>query len=109
MKLSDEDAKKNVVRVRLSRRIDPPEVSGYHDYQARNVKVMVGPSEGYDAGDAVCTEIGELREQTGLAGDSMVDYECDRGHYAGKYVKFTSDQSYLTICEAQVFVESPSP
>ena len=109
VKLSEEDAKKNVVRVRLSRRIDPPEMSGYHDYQARNVKVMVGPSEGYDAGDGVCTEIGELREQTGLAGDTMVDYECDRGHYAGKYVKFTSDQLYLTICEAQVFVESPSP
>ena len=57
----------------------------------------------------MCTEIAELREQTGIAGDTMVDYECDRGHHAGKYVKFTSDQLYLTICEAQVFVESPSP
>merc|ERR1712117_658012 len=72
VKLSNEDAKKNVVRVRLSRQIDPPEVSGYHDYQARNVKVMVGPSEGYDAGDGVCTETAELREQKGLAGDTMV-------------------------------------
>ena len=107
VRLSDKDAKKNVVRVRLSRRIDPDGL-GYHDSQARNVKVMVGPSEGYDAGDGVCTEIAELREQTGLTGDTMVDYECDRGHYAGKYVKFTSDQLYLTICEAQVFVESPS-
>merc|ERR1712117_61855 len=64
VRLSDEDAKKNVVRVRLSRRIDQDGL-GYHDSQARNVKVMVGPSEGYDAGGAVCTEIAELREQTG--------------------------------------------
>ena len=104
MELSDEDAKKKVVRVRLSRRVDQAHDQD-HSSQARNVQVLVGPSANYDQDrDQVCTEIGELTAQTEA---TMVDYDCNMGHYNGKYVKFSSDQRYLTICEAQVLVENP--
>ena len=73
-----------------------------YDTQGKNVKVTVGPSETYDSNDPVCTEIAQLVQQTG---STLVEYACDRGEAAGEYVKFSTDQRFLTICEAKVFVK----
>ena len=93
MKLSAEDAQKNVIGVRISRR------QGFDD-QAANVKISIGSSEAYDAGDPVCTVIPILTQQ---AGSMMVDYNCDQGQHSGEYVKF-SNGGILTICEAAVMI-----
>ena len=94
MKLSAQDAKKDVVGVRISRR------QGSDD-QASNVKITIGSSEAYDAGDPVCTVIPILTQQVG---STMVDYNCDQGQHSGEYVKFSNGGQYLTICEAAVMI-----
>ena len=94
MKLSAQDAQKYVVGVRVSRRQG-------EDDQASNVKVSIGSSEAYDAGDPVCTIIPMLAQQ---AGSAMVDYNCDQGQHRGEYVKFSNGGSVLTICEAAVMI-----
>ena len=66
-------------------------------YQGKNVKVQVGNSPQYNADDPVCTEIAQL------SGTGLVDYHCNQYH-TGQYVIISNDQSYLTICEAKVFV-----
>ena len=96
MKLSAQDAQKDVIRVRISRR------QGY-DSQAENVKITIGSSEAYDAGDPVCTVIPILTQQVG---SMMVDYNCDQGGHSGEYVKFSNDGTYLTICEAAVMIRN---
>ena len=93
MKLSAQDAQKDVVGVRMSRRRG-------EDDQASNIKVTIGSSEAYDAGDPVCTVIPILKQQ---AGSMMVDYNCDQGQHSGEYVKF-SNGGVLTICEAAVMI-----
>ena len=94
MKLSAQDAKKDVVGVRISRRQG-------QDSQAANVKITIGSSEAYDAGDPVCTVIPILTQQVG---STMVDYNCDQGQHRGEYVKFSNGGSVLTICEAAVMI-----
>ena len=106
LELSPEDARKKVVGVKVARRRDPyaPAPHVNHDAQAKNVKVLVGPSFLPSSEDRLCTYIPELREQ---AGDTMVDYMCNpyqQNIGAGQYVKFLNDQDYLTICEARVLV-----
>ena len=98
LRLSAQDAQKSVVRVRLSRR----KVDGIHDSQGENITVSIGQSEAYYPSDPVCTRIPQLEQQT--ESTLMADYECDQGQHSGEYVKFSSDQDYLTICEARVFV-----
>ena len=68
-----------------------------HTYQGKNVKVQVGTSPQYNANDPVCTEIAQL------SGTGLIDYDCNQFHI-GQYVIISNDQSYLTICEAKVFV-----
>ena len=94
MKLSAQDAQKYVVGVRVSRRQG-------EDDQASNVKITIGSSEAYDAGDPVCTIISTLTQQTG---STMVDYKCDLGQHSGEYVKFSNEGDILTICEAAVMI-----
>ena len=96
MKLSAEDAQKNVIGVRISRR------QGFDD-QAANVKISIGSSEAYDAGDPVCTIIPTLTQQ---GGSTMVNYKCDKGLHSGEYVKFSNRGSALTICEAAVIIRN---
>merc|ERR1719323_189567 len=104
MKLSPADAQKKIVGVRIARRKDPyaPALHVNHDYQAKNVKVWVGPGFLPSSQDRLCTFIPQLTEQVGA---TMVDYMCDPGQqHIGQYVKFSNDQDYLTICEARVLV-----
>ena len=86
-------APKKILKVQLARRtqccLD----------QGENVRVQVGSSSQYNANDPVCTEIDQL------TGSGLVDYHCDQFH-EGQYVILSSDQNYLTICEAKVFVET---
>ena len=96
MKLSAQDAQKDVFGVRISRR------QGY-DSQATNVKITIGSSEAYDAGDPVCTIIPILTQQVG---SMMVEYNCDLGQHSGEYVKFSNEGGYLTICEAAVMMRN---
>ena len=65
--------------------------------QGKNVRIQVGTSPQYNANDPVCTEIAQL------SGTGLVDYYCNQFH-EGQYVIISNDQSYLTICEAKVFV-----
>ena len=65
--------------------------------QGKNVQVQVGSSPQYNAYDPVCTDIDQL------TGTGLMDYDCDQFH-DGQYVILSNDQSYLTICEAKVFV-----
>ena len=95
MKLSAEDAQKNVIGVRISRR------QGFDD-QAANVKISIGSSEAYDAGDPVCTIIPTLTQQ---GGSTMVNYKCDKGLHSGEYVIFSNGGDYLTICEAAIMTQ----
>ena len=86
------EASHKVLKVQLAYRTDGvPE-------QGKNVKVQVGSSLQYNANDPVCREIDQL------SGTGLVDYDCDQYH-VGQYVILSTDQSYLTICEAKVFVE----
>ena len=95
MKLSAQDAQKDVIRVRISRR------QGY-DSQAENVKITIGSSEAYDAGDPVCTVIPILTQQVG---SMMVDYNCDQGEHSGEYVKFSNEGNGLfVLCEAAIMI-----
>ena len=96
MKLSVQDAQKDVVGVRMSRRQG-------EDDQASNVKITIGSSEAYNAGDPVCTIIPILTQQ---AGSEMVNYNCDQGQHSGEYVKFSNRGSALTICEAAVIIRN---
>ena len=82
---------KTVLKIQLAFRTDS------YANQGRNVKVQVGTSSQYNANDPVCTEIAQL------LGTGLVDYDCDQLH-DGRYVILSNDQSYLTICEAKVFV-----
>ena len=93
MRLSRGDAQKEVFKVQIAKR------SGYPE-QGKNVKVSIGAYQAFDENDAVCTEIAQLN------GTRLVDYVCDQGELKGEYVKFSSDQTYLTICEAKVFVKA---
>ena len=69
-------------------------------WQGKNVRVQVGSSPQYNANDPVCTDIAQL------TGTGLMDYDCNQFH-DGQYVILSNDQSYLTICEAKVFVVDP--
>ena len=68
--------------------------------QRKNVRVQVGSSPHYNPSDPLCTEVGQLEATRGL-----VDYVCDQFH-EGQYIILSNDQTYLTICEAKVFVQA---
>ena len=85
------DMPKTVIKIQLAYRTD-----GYAN-QGRNVKVQVGTSSHYNANDPICMEIAQL------SGTGLVEYDCNQFH-TGQYVIISNDQSYLTICEAKVFV-----
>ena len=70
-----------------------------NEHQGKNVRVQVGSSLQYNVNDPVCTEISQLN------GTGLVDYNCDQIH-EGEYVIISNDQTFLTICEAKVFVET---
>ena len=95
MKLSAQNALKDVVGVRISRR------QGYND-QAENITITIGSSEAYNAGDPICTKIPILTQQVG---STMVDYSCNQGQHSGEYVKFSNEGDYLTICEAAIMTQ----
>ena len=83
---------KIILRLQLAFRTD-----GYQN-QGENVRVQVGSGPQYNANDPVCKEIDQL------TGTGLVNYDCDHFH-EGQYIILSNDQSYLTICEAKVFVE----
>ena len=82
---------KKILKLQLASRTD-----GYTQ-QHKNVRVQVGSSPQYNENDPVCTDINQL------TGTGLMDYDCDQFH-DGQYVILSNDQSYLTICEAKVFV-----
>ena len=90
MKMS---APKKVVMIQLAFRTDCCQ------YQGKNVKVQVGSSPQYKDNYPVCKEINQL------TGTGLVTYHCDQVH-EGQYVFLSNDQSYLTICEAKVYVKT---
>ena len=85
---------KKVMKVQLAFRTDGATEQG------KNVRVQVGSSPQYNANDPVCTDIAQL------TGTGLMDYDCNQFH-DGQYVILSNDQSYLTICEAKVFVVDP--
>ena len=86
-------APRKILKLQLAFRTDG------HNTQGKNVRVQVGSSSQYNANDPVCTDIDQL------TGTGLVEYDCDQFH-EGQYVILSNDQSYLTICEAKVFVET---
>ena len=95
VKLSAQDAQKDIVGVRISRR------QGYND-QAENITITIGSSEAYNAGDPICTKIPILTQQVG---STMVDYSCDQGQHSGEYVKFSNEGNILfVLCEAAIII-----
>ena len=88
------DAPKTILKLRLATRTD-----GYATTQAKNVRVQVGTSSQYNANDPVCTDIPQL------SGPGLVDYYCDQ-LYEGLYVILSTDQTYITICEAKIFIDT---
>ena len=87
------DAPKTIFKLQLATRTD-----GYATTQAKNVRVQVGTSSQYNANDPVCTVIPQL------SGTGLMDYYCDQ-LYEGLYVILSTDQTYITICEAKIFVD----
>ena len=85
---------KIILRLKLAFRTD-----GVNEWQGKNVRVQVGSGPQYNANDPVCKEIDQL------TGTGLVDYDCDQFH-KGQYVILSNNQTYLTICEAKVFVET---
>ena len=88
-------ATETVLKVLLAFRTD-----GYTE-QGKNVLVQVGTSPEYNANRRVCRAIGQLTRA------GLVDYHCDWDDtvsHEGQYVILSNDQTYLTICEAKVFV-----
>ena len=83
---------KKILKVQLARRTDGT------DWQGKNVRVQVGSSSQYNANDPVCTDIPQL------SGTGLMDYYCDQS-YEGQYVILSTDQTYITICEAKIFVD----
>ena len=90
MKLS---APRKILRLQLAFRTDGAASQG------KNVLVQVGTSHQYNANDPVCKTISQL------SGTGLVDYNCDQRH-EGQYVILSNDQTYLTICEAKVFIQA---
>ena len=86
-------APKTILKLQLAFRTD-----GITD-QGKNVRVQVGSTSQYNANDPICVDIPQL------SGIGLVEYDCNQYH-EGQYVILSSDQSYLTICEAKVFVEA---
>ena len=86
------DAPKTIFRLQLATRKD------HADTQAKNVRVQVGTSSQYNANDPVCTIIPQL------SGTGLMDYYCDQ-LYEGQYVILSTDQTYITICEAKIFAK----
>ena len=88
-------AKETILKVQLAFRTD-----GYTN-QGKNVLVQVGTGPSYTPNRRVCRAIGQL------TGAGLVDYHCDWDDtvsHQGQYVILSNDQTYLTICEAKVFV-----
>ena len=83
------DANKYIKGVQLARRTQ------CCSDQGKNVKIQVGSGLQYNDNDPVCKEISIL------SGTGLVDYWCDNVH-EGQYVILSTDQAYLTICEARV-------
>ena len=87
------ESPRKILKLQIAFRTD-----GIND-QGKNVKVQVGSSPQYNDNDPVCKEIDQL------GGTGLVDYDCDQFH-EGQYIILSTDQSYLTICEAKVFVQA---
>ena len=88
-------ATETILKVQLAFRTD-----GYTN-QGKNVLVQVGTGPAYTPNRRVCRAIGQL------TGAGLVDYHCDWDDtvsHQGQYVILSNDQTYLTICEAKVFV-----
>ena len=88
------DAPKTIFKLQLATRTDVHATT-----QAKNVRVQVGTSSQYNANDPVCTIIPQL------SGTGLMDYYCDQ-LYEGQYVILSTDQTYITICEAKIFVDT---
>ena len=86
-------APKKVLKLQLARRTDQ------YQEQSRNVRIQVGSSPQYNDTDPICKEICQLE------GTGMIEYVCDQFH-EGQYIILSNDQTYLTICEAKVFVQA---
>ena len=88
--------------MKLARRTDNPG-------QGRNIDVSIkNEISGFKAGDQICTQI------AALTGTGLVEYDCDNSQGLAQVVQFSSNQTVLTICEAEVWVEevpgkSPQP
>ena len=81
----------NVAKVQIARRM------GYWG-QGQNIKVTIGPSKSYDPNEPTCTDIDDLKRESGLQ-----DYVCTGNLPPGQFVKL-SKIGFLVLCEVKVFV-----
>ena len=67
--------------------------------QGQNIMITVGQSKTYDPSEPSCLpEIAELKREAGLQ-----DYVCTGNLHSGKYVKISSNNGLLVLCEVKVF------
>ena len=82
------------MKVKLARRTD-----GYKS-QGQNIDVTIkNEISGFNGKDAFCTHI------AALTGTGLVEYDCDNTQGVAQVVHFSSNETSLTICEAEVWVE----
>ena len=81
------------MKVKLARRTD---VLG----QGQNIDVSIkNEIVGFKANDRICTQI------AALTGSGLVEYDCDNVQGVAQVVLFSSTETVLTICEAEVWLE----
>ena len=83
----------NVTKVQIVRRMDSCCWG-----QGQNIKITIGPSKSYDPNEPTCTEIKDLKRESGLQ-----DYVCNGNVPPGQFVKL-SKIGLLVLCEVKVFV-----
>ena len=83
----------NVAKVQIARRMESCCWG-----QGQNIKVTIGPSKSYDPNEPTCTDIYDLKRESGLQ-----DYMCTGNLPPGQFVKL-SKIGYLVLCEVKVFV-----
>ena len=91
------DAPRTVTKVQIARRRDVAD-------QGKNVKITIGPSKEYDAGEPLCRP--EIPVLDGGWGGGMIDYPCTGDLKQGKYVKLSKAGGTFVICEVKIFVLS---
>ena len=68
--------------------------------QGKDVTVTIGQSKGYDANEPLCLPVIPHLE------DTWTDYVCTGGPKYGKYVKFSANRNWFTMCEVKIYTNT---